>query len=679
MSGITARRRASSRRGGRRARSPRAGAGARRRDGGWRPRRRTTGAGDRPARANPSTPACSRRCRTSSSPAPSPRRRTCSPRSPRSSPRVRRRGRGLGRRGRGRFRLGEHGHPGAASRGVRRPRENRGTLLCFGGMRNQIPTTTTTKRSRLSNPSECLRRGAQASSISAAREGVARAHDRYFARDDGLDRRRAGGRSAVVRGRGRGRGVRARSRRVVRRAVQGAAGEKDPRGRSAEDPQQSLLDALGDYMVLCGGDPPEDVRPDPARRPSPPRAASRAPRRGHPRVVAPAPLPLPPRRAEGARFPPRRSPRSRLARARADARAPLPTPRSSAGMARGHEDACQRRHARNLRRGASPRGNLEPRDARPARDSRPPRPPSAARRSAKHLSDTAVRRRRRRRRRVLLLLLLLLLRGGRPRTTPPPIASRDRSHPLDHPPPRTTARSPSPSPSPSPLPPRRKKYYFNPEGVRFRSRAEAVRHYGLAPVAAPKGPSKSQPGHRSGADAAAFPRRPKPPRPEPYPKVSDRVPRAEAARRVAKAREKKTAPPEAPFHAAEGVKILSLGKVDARPGYHDANHVFPLGFKTEWVNSDKSAVFHSEIVDGVSGEGSAAGGGSAPPPRGRGRRFASRGRCSRRRSSRTHRRMPPGPAPSVRSRRLTRGETTTRARPFRSSWRRGRRSTRGRR
>ena len=151
--------------------------------------------------------------------------------------------------------------------------------------------------------------------------------------------------------------------------------------------------------------------------------------------------------------------------------------------------------------------------------------------------------------------------------------------------------------------------------MRFRSRAEAVRHYGLAPVAAPKGPSKSQPGHRSGADAAAFPRRPKPPRPEPYPKVSDRVPRAEAARRVAKAREKKTAPPEAPFHAAEGVKILSLGKVDARPGYHDANHVFPLGFKTEWVNSDKSAVFHSEIVDGVSGEGSAAAGaGSAAPP-----------------------------------------------------------------
>ena len=37
-------------------------------------------------------------------------------------------------------------------------------------------------------------------------------------------------------------------------------------------------------------------------------------------------------------------------------------------------------------------------------------------------------------------------------------------------------------------------YYFNPEGVRFRSRAEAVRHYGLVPIAAPKGASRSQPG-----------------------------------------------------------------------------------------------------------------------------------------------------------------------------------------
>ena len=392
--------------------------------------------------------------------------------------------------------------------------------------------------------------------------------------------------------------------------------------RSAEDPQQSLLDALGDYMVLCGGDPLEDVRPDPARRPSPPRAASRAPRRGHPRVVAPAPLPLPPRRAEGARFPPRRSPRSRLARARALTLAPPSPPPARAqgwrvdmkmrvnGATHGTYDVVRPLAETSNPATPDPPATLVLRARRAQRDEARSTCPTqlcaaaaaaAAESSSSSSSSSSA--------------------ADAPNEPSPHRVPRSIAHPLDHPPPRTTARSPSPSPSPLPLPPRRKKYYFNPEGVRFRSRAEAVRHYGLAPVAAPKGPSKSQPGHRSGADAAAFPRRPKPPRPEPYPKVSDRVPRAEAARRVAKAREKKTAPPEAPFHAAEGVKILSLGKVDARPGYHDANHVFPLGFKTEWVNSDKSAVFHSEIVDGVSGEGSAAAGRGPPPPPGPGPTF----------------------------------------------------------
>jgi len=48
-------------------------------------------------------------------------------------------------------------------------------------------------------------------------------------------------------------------------------------------------------------------------------------------------------------------------------------------------------------------------------------------------------------------------------------------------------------------------YYFNPENVRFRSRAEAVRHYGLTPVNAPKTASRSQPG---GGGAAAGARKP---------------------------------------------------------------------------------------------------------------------------------------------------------------------------
>ena len=41
-------------------------------------------------------------------------------------------------------------------------------------------------------------------------------------------------------------------------------------------------------------------------------------------------------------------------------------------------------------------------------------------------------------------------------------------------------------------------YYFNPENVRFRSRAEAVRHYGLTPINAPKTASRSQPGGGGG-------------------------------------------------------------------------------------------------------------------------------------------------------------------------------------
>ena len=46
--------------------------------------------------------------------------------------------------------------------------------------------------------------------------------------------------------------------------------------RNADDPEQSLLDALEDYMVLCGGDPLADVR-DPLDPERPPRNARRAP------------------------------------------------------------------------------------------------------------------------------------------------------------------------------------------------------------------------------------------------------------------------------------------------------------------------------------------------------------------------------------------------------------------
>ena len=38
--------------------------------------------------------------------------------------------------------------------------------------------------------------------------------------------------------------------------------------------------------------------------------------------------------------------------------------------------------------------------------------------------------------------------------------------------------------------------------------------------------------------------------------------------------------------------------MDARDGYHDETHVYPVGYKTRWTNADKSAMFFSEIFAG---------------------------------------------------------------------------------
>ena len=81
---------------------------------------------------------------------------------------------------------------------------------------------------------------------------------------------------------------------------------------------------------------------------------------------------------------------------------------------------------------------------------------------------------------------------------------------------------------------------------------------------------------------------------EPYVPVPDVIPRTDAAR-TARLNPAK----QAPFTVTEGVVVLSLGKVDARSNFHDATHVYPVGYKTEWINSDHSAKFHSEICDGA--------------------------------------------------------------------------------
>ena len=76
------------------------------------------------------------------------------------------------------------------------------------------------------------------------------------------------------------------------------------------------------------------------------------------------------------------------------------------------------------------------------------------------------------------------------------------------------------------------------------------------------------------------------------PCVLDKIPRAEAA-----ARAKETPAKQTPFKVTEGVMVISLGEVDARPGFYDPLHVYPIGYKTEWTNSDSTAKFISEVAD----------------------------------------------------------------------------------
>ena len=85
--------------------------------------------------------------------------------------------------------------------------------------------------------------------------------------------------------------------------------------------------------------------------------------------------------------------------------------------------------------------------------------------------------------------------------------------------------------------------------------------------------------------------------------MPDVIPRADAAKMAQGAANPRRT---APFTVTEGVVVSSLGKIDARPAFHNATHVFPVGYETEWVNSDASARFYSKICDGASiGDGRA--------------------------------------------------------------------------
>ena len=142
--------------------------------------------------------------------------------------------------------------------------------------------------------------------------------------------------------------------------------------RNAENPEQSLLDALEDYMILCGGDPLEDVS-DP-RVDIAPQSPPRDPVQIGPRTSRPDP---PPDRIA------RPTPRARPSHAsatfskwsrRTATDPPLTIAVSLTGMEGRHEDAPQRRDRGPIRRGAYPRGAIHhPKHRRSRRSSRRPR------------------------------------------------------------------------------------------------------------------------------------------------------------------------------------------------------------------------------------------------------------------------------------------------------------------
>jgi hypothetical protein len=99
------------------------------------------------------------------------------------------------------------------------------------------------------------------------------------------------------------------------------------------------------------------------------------------------------------------------------------------------------------------------------------------------------------------------------------------------------------------------------------------------------GASKSQPS-KSGAPKASRGAPKEQYKPETYVPIPDKIPRAEAA---ARARANPADKKQTPFTVTEGVVVVSLGRVDARPKFHSPLNVYPVGYKTEWTNPDGTA------------------------------------------------------------------------------------------
>ena len=124
-------------------------------------------------------------------------------------------------------------------------------------------------------------------------------------------------------------------------------------------------------------------------------------------------------------------------------------------------------------------------------------------------------------------------------------------------------------------------YYFNPEGKRFRSRAEIARDYGIA---APTKRAKRGPAVKA------------PPKHEP-------LSREQAKEAAVKFAEEHVAP----LRLLRDVKVVQFGVPSKE--YSTEERLVMVGYRARWTDAQSKVVFESRIEEGDKGEGGEGGGG----------------------------------------------------------------------
>ena len=124
-------------------------------------------------------------------------------------------------------------------------------------------------------------------------------------------------------------------------------------------------------------------------------------------------------------------------------------------------------------------------------------------------------------------------------------------------------------------------YYFNPEGKRFRSRAEIARDYGIA---APTKRAKRGPVVKA------------PPKHEP-------LSREQAKEAAVKFAEEHVAP----LRLLRDVKVVQFGVPSKE--YSTEERLVMVGYRARWTDAQSKVVFESRIEEGDKGEGGEGGGG----------------------------------------------------------------------